>query len=153
MKEIRLIETLKTFTISEWKLFEKFAASPFFNNGRNYLPFLKQLRKFYPSFESDKLTYEHIHKKLYPGKKFNKQMMWNLASELEKLSKEFMLQLGLKENKVDRFRILFGELLKRKLDKQNLKEIETAEKLLDAKKTGPDHFYSGWVIEESKTEY
>lgn len=153
MKEIRLVETLKTFTLSEWKLFEKFATSPFFNNGRNYLPFIKQLRKFYPAFESDKLTYEHIHKKLYPGKKFNKQMMWNLASELEKLSKEFMLQLGLKENKLDRFRILFGELLKRKLDKQNLKEIETAEKLLDTKKTGPDHFYSGWVIEESKTEY
>lgn len=153
MKDTRLIEALKTFSREEWKLFEKFAASPFFNNGRNYLPLIKQLQKFYPDFENDKLTYEYIHKKLYPGKAFNKQVMWNLASELEKLSREFILQLGFKESRLERFTILFDELLRRKLDKQNLKEIEAIEKFVDAKKTGPDHFYSGWVIEESKTEY
>ncbi|MEO8514428.1 MAG: hypothetical protein ABI543_12780 [Ignavibacteria bacterium] len=153
MNETRLIETLKTFNKEEWKQFEKFAASPFFNNGRNYLPFIKQLQKFYPSFDSDKLTYEHIHKKLYPGKAFNKQVMWNLASELEKLSREFILQLGFRESRLERFRILFNELLKRKLDKQNLKEIEAAEKFMDAEKTGPEYFYASWTIEESKTEY
>lgn len=153
MNETRLIETLKTFNKEEWKLFEKFAASPFFNNGRNYLPFIKLLQKFYPAFDNDKLTYEYIHKKLYPGKAFNKQVMWNLASELEKLSREFMLQLGFRESRLDRFQILFEELLKRKLDKQNLKEIEAAEKFIGAEKMGPDYFYANWTIEESKAEY
>lgn len=153
MKETRLIENLKTFSKSEWKLFEKFAASPFFNNGRNYLPFIKQLEKFYPTFENDKLTYEHIHKKLYPGKPFNKQVMWNLASELEKLSREFILQLGFMDNKLERFNILFEELLKRKLDKQNLREIEGAEKLLNEERSGPGYFNSKRTLEDNKSEY
>lgn len=153
MIESRLIETLKTFTKSEWRLFEKFLVSPFFNNGRNYLPLLKQLQPFYPSFNNDKLNYEYLHKKLYPGKVFNKQVMWNLASELEKLTREFILQLGFRENKLERFNLLFEELFKRKLDKQNLKEIEGAEKFLNAEKLGPEFFSARRILEDSKSEY
>ncbi len=153
MNETRLIETLKTFSKDEWKLFEKFAASPFFNNGRNYLPMLKHLQKFYPSFDSDKLTYELIYKKLYPGKVFNKQVMWNLSSELEKLTREFMLQLGFRGTKLERFNILFEELLKRKLDKQNLKEIESAEKFIGAEGSGPEYFNAKRTLEDNKSDY
>ncbi len=153
MNDTKLIQTLKTFTNEEMKLFEKFIASPFFNKGRNYLPFLNQLKKFYPSFENEKLSYEYIYGKLYPGRKFNKQVMWNQVSQLEKLVKEFLLQTALKNNRLERFILIFDELSKRNLDKQMLKEIETADKNLPDVRFGKDYFYSKWIIENNKADY
>ncbi|MBK7255286.1 MAG: hypothetical protein IPI04_15600 [Ignavibacteria bacterium] len=64
MKDTKLIQNLKTFTKDEIKLFERFVASPYFNNGRNYLPFLKELRNHYPDFKDlkGKLTSESVYK-------------------------------------------------------------------------------------------
>jgi hypothetical protein len=153
MNETRLIETLKTFKKGEWKHFEKFVASPFFNKGRNYLPLIKLLQPFYPEFDSEKLSYEFLHKKLYSGKAFNKQMMWNLASELEKLTKEFMLQTAFKNERLARFTILFDELDRRKLDKLCLKEIQEAEKILKSINLGAEYFNSKRIIEDHQVKY
>lgn len=153
MNETKLIQTLKTLTKDEIKLFEKFIASPYFNKGRNHLPFLNELKKFYPSFENENLTSEYIYAKLYPGKKFNKQVMWNQVSQLEKLAIEFLLQTALKNNKLERFVLVFDELSKRNLDKQMLKEIETADKNLPDVRFGKDYFYSKWIIENNKADY
>ena len=87
MKDTKLIQTLKTFTSDEIKNFEKFAASSYFNKGRNYLPLLTELKKFQPSFDNERLTAEYLYKKIYRGRKFNKQVMWNLVSGLEKLGR------------------------------------------------------------------
>ncbi|HEY3249711.1 MAG TPA: hypothetical protein VGK25_01205, partial [Ignavibacteria bacterium] len=69
MKDTKLINILRTFSKEEMKQFEKFVASPYFHSGKNCMPLLKQLQKFYPGFDNEKLTYKNIHKKLYPGKK------------------------------------------------------------------------------------
>ncbi|MBV6477587.1 MAG: hypothetical protein HGGPFJEG_00326 [Ignavibacteria bacterium] len=153
MKDTKLIYTLKTFTKDDLKLFEKFVASPFFNKGRNYLPLLAELRKFHPEYENEILTYEYIYKKLYPGRKFNKQVMWNQVSEFEKLATEFLLQTGLKNNRVERFIILFNELSKRHLYKQVSKEIERIDKYNNTVGLGKEHFHNKWIIEGNKVEY
>lgn len=153
MNDTKLIQTLKTFTRDEVKLFEKFVASPYFNKGRNYLPLLNALQKFYPGFENEKLTYEYIYKKIYPGRKFNKQVMWNQVSQLEKLALEFLLNTALKNTKIERFVLLFDELSKRHLDKQVFKEIELADKYSSTIKLGKDYFYNKWIIENNKVEY
>lgn len=153
MKDTKLIYTLKTFTKDDLKLFEKFVASPFFNKGRNYLPLLAELRKFHPEYENEILTYEYIYKKLYPGRKFNKQVMWNQVSEFEKLATEFLLQTGLKNNRIERFIILFDELSKRNLNKHVLKEIERMDKLNDSVGFGKEHFHNKLILEDSKVEY
>ena len=80
MREIRLINILKTFSKEEMKLFGKFAASPYHNGGKNYMPLFNLLTKYHPDFETGRFTYENIHEKLHPGRKFNKQVMWNLTS-------------------------------------------------------------------------
>ncbi len=155
MHDSRLIQTLKSFTKDEFRQFEKFAASPFFNNGRNYIPFLNELKKHYPLFESrnDSLKPESIYKKIYPGKNFNKQVMWNLVSQLEKLAMEFILQTGLKNNRQQRFALMFDELSKRNLDKHIFKEIESAEKYADALKYGIEYFNAKWMLESNKAGY
>lgn len=155
MKNTKLIQTLKTFTKDELKLFEKFVASPYFNNGRNCLPFLKELEKHYPYFEDlkDKLTPEAIYKKLYPGKNFNKQVMWNQVSQLEKLALEFLLQTAFKNNKTGRFSMIFNELSKRNLDKLILKEIDNADKYLSTVKLGEEYYSLKWIVEINRSDY
>jgi len=155
MKDTKLIQNLKTFTKDEIKLFERFVASPYFNNGRNYLPFLKELRNHYPDFKDlkGKLTSESVYKKLYPGKKFNKQVMWNQVSHLEKLALEFILQTALKNNKSERFILLFNELSKRNLDKLIIKEIEKADKYISTVKLGEEYFSFKWTVELNRADY
>ena len=70
MRKSKLITLLKIFSKEEMKDFEKFIASPYFNNGRNFKPFYKILKKYYPDFESPELTEENIFKELYPNKVF-----------------------------------------------------------------------------------
>lgn len=155
MKNTKLIQTLKTFTKEEFKLFEKFVASPFFNNGRNYLPFLKELKYHYPDFEDFKgrLTSESVYKRLYPGKKFNRQVMWNQISQLEKLAMEYILQTALKNNKTERFIMMFNELSKRNLDKLILKEIEKADKYISTINIGEEFFSLKLTTEIYRADY
>ncbi|MDQ3021860.1 MAG: hypothetical protein M3R36_15005 [Bacteroidota bacterium] len=153
MKDIKLIQTLKTFTKDEIKNFEKLVASPFFNKGRNYLPLLYELQKFYPVFDDERLTSEYLYKKIYPGRKFNKQVMWNQVSGLEKLTREFLLQTALKNNRLEEFVLLFDELSKRHLHKQSLKEIEQIDKFSNSIGLGKKYFYTKWNIEDIRGDY
>ena len=73
MKNSRLIKILKTFSKEEFREFEKFTASPYFSTGRNLVPFLNILKKYYPAFDSDEFTNEKIFSGLFPGKKFNEK--------------------------------------------------------------------------------
>ena len=113
LNQTKLILTLKSFSRDEIKSFDKFISSPFFNNGRNYIPFFTELKKFYPDFDNKNLNAEFIYKKLYPGKNFNKQVMWNYVSQLEKLALEFLIHNSLKQNRSERFFLISEELLKR----------------------------------------
>ncbi len=153
MKDTKLVQTLKTFTKEEIKSFEKFIASPYFNNGRNYLPLFNELNKFSPDYENEHLTQEYLYKKIYPSRKFNRQVMWNQVSQLEKLAMEFLLQTALKKNKVERYIILIDELSQRKLDKQIFKAIETTGKQINSMKLGKEYFYLKFNSEISKVEY
>ncbi|HMS35106.1 MAG TPA: hypothetical protein PKC91_13575 [Ignavibacteria bacterium] len=155
MEDSKLIQTLKTFTKDELKLFEKFVSSPYFNNGRNYIPFLTEIKKHYPSFENrnGNFTSENIYSQLYPGRKFNKQVIWNQISELEKLAIEFLLQTSLKKNRSERFTLVFEELSKRNLDKQIFKEIERTDKYISNIKLGEEYFSLKWIIENNKADY
>lgn len=153
MKDIKLIQTLKTFTKEETKSFEKLVLSPYFNKGRNYMPLLNELKKYYPEFDDDNLTSENIYKKIYPGRKFNKQVMWNQVSGLEKLAIEFLLQTALKTNSVEKYIILIDELSKRQLDKQVLREIDRTEKQISSVKLGKEYFHLNFNVEVSKVEY
>ncbi|HMQ69746.1 MAG TPA: hypothetical protein PKA90_08670 [Ignavibacteria bacterium] len=87
-----LIVLLKTFSPEEWKEFEKFVSSPYFNKGRNYLPLLKILRIYYPEFNSKDLTKEKIYKKLYPLKEYKDSVLNSMYSRLYNLGEEFLVQ-------------------------------------------------------------
>ena len=123
MEETKLIRLLKTFSGGEWKKFEKFAASPYFNGGRNYMPLVKELKKFSPGFESPRLTKEHLYGKIYPGKPFKETVVNTMLSGIYSLAEEFLVQHQL-NNLPERPAMLIREFTKRKLFKD-------AEKIID----------------------
>lgn len=152
-KNSNLINTFKTFSKEEMKLFEKFLDSPYHNNGKNCRPLFKQLKKFYPDYKSDKITYENLYKMLYPGRKFNKQVMWNLTSAMEKMTKEFLGQTALRKNKFVKTGLMLSEFGSRKLLNNYSQTIGKMEKLLEADGIDYDYFDNKGRLENYKQEY
>lgn len=153
MKNSKLINILKTFSGEEMKLFEKFLASPFHNSGKNCAPMFKVLKKYYPEFDTDKISYESLHKKLYPGRRFNKQVMWNLSSALEKMTKEFLEQIALKKDKFARMSLAISEFNTRKLAHNYSQAIAEMEKVVQKTGIDYDHFDKKLHLEIFKQDY
>lgn len=139
MKESKLIQILTTFTKAEFKLFEKFAASPYHIKEKNCGPLVKALKKFHPEFNSPRLTYENIYSSLYPSKKYNRQVMWNLVSAAEKYAEEFLTYETLK-NSFEGNKALLKAYSERKLTAHFSKQIAKAQKYLGNAKTGRQLF-------------
>lgn len=140
MKDSKLIKLLRTFTKSEWKEFEKFADSPYFNGGRNFLPYLKLLRKFYPEFNSEKLTREYIYKTLYPGKKYKDSVIFTVTSGLYGLAEEFLIQKNAEGNRFRREMNLLSQLSLRNIDGIHNKQFAEIENRLHGQKAGQNIF-------------
>ena len=153
MNNSRLINILRTFSKSELKEFEKFVSSPFFNRGRNYIPILNQLKKFYPKFENEKLTAEYIHAKIYPGRKFNKQIMWNMTSSLMNMADDFLMQVSLRKNKYIKDHQIAEELLERKLGAYNYKKLDDMEKSIDKMGLNDNFFRYKTILEIGRMEH
>ncbi|MBK8553941.1 MAG: hypothetical protein IPL53_24015 [Ignavibacteria bacterium] len=100
MKKSKTTEILKTFTVKELKEFEKLISSPFFSTGRNVVPYYKELKRFYPQFNDERLNEKYLHKRLYPEKNFSKDIIKKLNSELLKLCYEFLKQMAIKKNRI-----------------------------------------------------
>lgn len=146
MKDTKLIQLLRTFTKDEYKLFEKFAESPYHIKGKNCGPFVTALKKFYPKFTSPKLTYEEIYKTLYPSNKFNRQVMWNLVSAAERTAEEFLMYEALK-NSFDANAALLKALSEKKLTGHFSRNITKAQKQLREAKTGRKLFSDNAKLE------
>lgn len=153
MKGTNLINILRTFSKEEMKQFGKFVASPFHNSGKNCSPLLKQLQKFYPEFENVESSNENLYRKLYPGKAFKKQVMWNLTSAMEKMAKEFLEQTALRKNKFERMELLVSEFGNRKLLKNYSHTLSEMEKLLESNVIDNNYFKNKGSLENYKQEY
>lgn len=153
MKDTKLINLLKTLAPEEIISFEKFIASPYFNSVKNHARFFNELKKFYPDFKNSKLTSEYIYKKLFKEKAFNRQIIWNLSSGLEKLVKEFLEQTALKKNKFERMELLVSELGSRKLLNHYTHTLDEMEKLLEPNAVGNTYFENKRRLENHKQVY
>lgn len=127
MNNSKLIQILKTFSEKEWSVFEKFAAFPFFNKGRNFLPLLKVLKKFYPDFSSPKLTKQYVYGRLYRGRNYNDNTMKNSISGLLAIVKEFLIQTELNKDGFERRMHLLKEFSSRRINPMFESDFKDAE--------------------------
>jgi len=135
------------------KSFGKFVSSPFFNTVKNNKKLLSELKRFHPDFESDKLTYEYLFGKIYPGKKYNKQMMWNLVSEMEKLAEGFIAELTLKKDEFERMKYIAEHYRMRNLRSNLGATLRKMDKFTAAHAGDLDYLYYLTELEALKKEY
>ncbi len=77
---------------------------------------------------------EYIYAKMYPGKKFNKQILWNVTSQMLAMTEDFLMYVSLRKNKFVREQQLSEEFLERRLSDYQKKKISDMESALE--KTG-----------------
>jgi len=146
----KLVNVLRTFSKIEIKEFEKFIISPYFNRGRNYLPFFIQLKKFHPLFDDDIMTPEYIYSKMYPGKKFNKQIIWNMTSKMLNMTEDYLMLVSLKRNRFVKDFQVAEELAERKLTAYYSKKLNDMDTLLDKMGLDDNYFRYKTQLENAK---
>lgn len=153
MNNSKLINILRTFSKNEMKEFERFITSPFFNKGRNYVPFFKQVKKFHPRFDDERLTPEYIYSKMYPGKKFNRQIIWNTTSSMVNIAEEFLVNVSLSGNAFAKKEQLANQYLERKLSPYYSKALDEMENALEKTGLDKDFFRNKTLLETGRMSY
>jgi hypothetical protein len=128
------IELLKTFSKKELKNFNDFLNSPFHNSNNRIIQLYKALKKFYPEFKDEKLSYEYLFNTLFRKNKYNEALVRNVLSDLLEAEENFMAHKALQNSQYEKFRIVNKELIDRNLYshfkmkfKLALKELEKSE--------------------------
>lgn len=116
----KLIGLIKSMEEDEYREFNKFVSSTFYSKGRNFLPLLKAIRELKKD-QLDSSASHDLYARLFPDKKFNNQTLRNRFSELFKLGEEYYIYKFLKDNPVEKDKILLQKYLSKKL--YNLFEI------------------------------
>lgn len=117
MKNSKLIELLKTFDANEWRQFEAFVASPYFNSSDNLIQLCSFLSKYAPDFSAAALTKEKAHQVIFPGAPFDNRQMGYLMNYLIQLAEEF---IGIQHYRQQKLRMkgdILTEYSRRELEK------------------------------------
>ncbi len=124
LRDNPLIELLKTLSKDEWQDFEKFVASPYHNNGRNFLRLVKILKRFHPGFDSPKMTKDTIYKELFNGNDYKENVLNSSLSRLCAIAEDYLLYAKFRKNE---YRLIESLRLKalseRGLEKRATKHI------------------------------
>ncbi|MCX7878214.1 MAG: hypothetical protein N2510_06165 [Ignavibacteria bacterium] len=153
MKDVEVIKSLKKLTKSELKNFEKFISSPYSKIGRNLLPYFRELKKFYPTFDSKNLTKQNLFKKLHPDKEFGHEadlLINKLNSDLTKLFKEFIINNELSNNDYIRGLLLAQGLIKKELFEKSLDVVSNNQKKLQQDGVDIDFFWQTYKLTNLK---
>ena len=117
MKNNKIYELLSTFSREELRGFEKFISSVYFNRGRNYAPLLKELKKFHPGFDNKKINNEYLYSRLYPGRRYNDQVIRNMFTGLTRIAKDYIVYTSSVRDKTNYYALLANEFQNRGLIK------------------------------------
>lgn len=124
MQNSKLINLLRTFSTEEMREFRKYAASPYFNKGRDLTSLLKILFKYSPGFDSPSLTKINIFAELYPGKQYKDNVLKTMLSCLNSLAEGFLAQKMFDSNKFEVQLAKLNAYHNRDLEKLFIKDIK-----------------------------
>ena len=154
MKEIKLIDILKTFDKEELKSFRKFLYSPFIKSRRNIESLLNYIIPFHPEFSSDKLDTKNVFKNLFPEETFEEKKINNLITDLTRAAKDFIIHQAIEEDETESVLYLLKSYYKRNLLKDNFSVLKSAEsKLVPGFSNSGDYFSKIRQLNFLKTSY
>lgn len=116
MPSQKLTDILKTFDKQDWRAFERFVASPFFNRNERLVSFVDLLRKHAPDFDENKLTKEKVFESLYDKKTaYKEQQVYDHIAFLMRLIEQFLAYQEYEQEEPMQERYLLSACVKRNL--------------------------------------
>lgn len=123
-KPNKLFALLTGLSKEEMKEFDVFVNSPYFNSNKNVCKTISHLKKNHPDYTVKNAEPEKVYAVLFPGKKFNEQILNNLYTEITKLlMKYFAVSEFEKDEDMQRISAV-KNMTEKKLITQSLLEIK-----------------------------
>ena len=153
MRNIAVIEILKTFSKDEFKKFELFVNSEYFNRKSAVTKLWDEVKTFAPEFDSRRLNREFIYSKIFPGKKFNYGTLKNLIYELTLLAKKFIELEHYSSKKIHKNFNLLEVILERRLHGFFEKTFKETVKIIEENYNEPDHYRNRFHLHSLKQNH
>ncbi|MGK0391196.1 MAG: hypothetical protein ACI94Y_003958 [Maribacter sp.] len=134
MQNSKLILLLKSFSVREYKEFQRFVASPFFNTNEEVVMFFTILKKLSPHFKEGRINKEQILKKMYPSKKFDDAHCKFLMNQLLKLAERYIAIANMEQKDTMKDYYLLDSYMQRGIDKNYQFILKKTKKILQSKK-------------------
>ncbi len=149
MIPVNTFEILKSLQKEDLKNFDSFINSPYQNSNKALIQLFYEIKKYYPDYSNEKLSYEYLYKKLYPGKTFNGRTIKNRLTEFSQLLRNFLVNENLKKDENAYYKLLVKELQVRKCFALSNKTITTSKNKSEALKISPEFFLHSHTLEEA----
>lgn len=134
MYNSKLILLLKSFSSKEYKEFQRFVASPFFNTNKEVVDFSTRLKKLGPDFKESSINKERIFKKMYPSRNFSEAHFKFLTNQLLKLAERYIAISNMEQKDTMKDYYLLDSYVQRGIDKNYQFILKKAKKMLQSKK-------------------
>ena len=141
MRDSRLILILSSLSFDELREFGKYLNSPLHNTNKTIVRFFNLIKRHHPEYTSRALTMEHIHKKIFPSKKYNPAVIRNIISEMTHISEEFLVYLEFDKDTFSRKRFLLNQLDLRNIEKLFEKNLKDSFQHLESTKVRDEFYY------------
>lgn len=161
MKDFQIIKILRRFSKPEMKSFGKFVNSPYYNTSEATSKLFDALKIYYPDFSGERLTKQRLFEEVYGNRKYSNELFNKLASNLIKLSLEFItvtnntlkqyaLVRGLRKKQLGSLFKSHFKKIERELEYDNVNEGDTVYQMLvnmeNANYNLDTDNYFGWEI-------
>jgi hypothetical protein len=134
MKNSKLILLLKSFSSREYKEFQRFVASPFFNTNKEVVKFSNILKKLSPDFSESSIEKGRVFKKMYPPRTFDDAHCKFLMNQLLKLAERYITIANMEQKDTMKDYYLLDSYVQRGIDKNYQFILKKTKKMLQSKK-------------------
>lgn len=147
MNNSSVIEILKSFSKDEFRKFEDFSGSPYYNKNAKVIRLVTYLKGAVHHTEEEALRKEVVWRNLFGDKKFNYGVMKNIIYDLRKITDQFMsAEILIKREPENRLACLHF-LTNKGLTHQLEKSIKAMRSELSKMEISDDYFKCNYMLE------
>ncbi|MEL6720463.1 MAG: hypothetical protein AAFP82_17285, partial [Bacteroidota bacterium] len=154
MKGTKIVRLIRQFTAEEFKSFEKFLQSPYFNTNESVLKLYHYLLDFAPNFEEEAMSHEAAYDYIYPDKSFNYKGLNKLRALLLQLAEQFIAIETLEKDEFTASLYLLRFYEARTLFSDYESQIKNRKKTLEKeKKKETEFFFQRFLIAKEEDRF
>ncbi len=144
------LDIIRSFSNEEFKRFQEFLLSPYFNKNSNLVKIAEYFKKVIPMDDNDKLSNEKIWNAVYGKKEFNYGIMKNLVYELKKITEKFLAVEHFDKEELTNDLFIINEFNQRALGELFEKKIHSTKKKIEQSKIDIDKLF--FLYETNKVD-